>query len=258
VPLIVLLCIAGCAAPTGADAARHPDLDDPAVKEIAMQLVSSAENSSLDWRAQYAYLEDIGDGRGYTGGIIGFTSGTSDMLAVVRAYTDAEPGNPLAPFVPALEAVDGSDAHDGLGAPFEQAWREAADEPAFRAAQDAERDRTYFDPAVATGKADGLRALGQFAYYDALVVHGPGDDWPSFGAIRERARERAATPADGGDETAYLEAFFDVRDDAMREEAAHEDTSRVDAAQRVFLADGDFDLQTPLTWHVYGDEYTIP
>ncbi|MFD9239752.1 chitosanase, partial [[Kitasatospora] papulosa] len=35
-------------------------LDDPAKKDIAMQLVSSAENSTLDWKAQYGYIEDIG------------------------------------------------------------------------------------------------------------------------------------------------------------------------------------------------------
>ena len=36
-----------------------------------MELVSSAENSSLDWKAQFGYIEDIHDGRGYTAGIIG-------------------------------------------------------------------------------------------------------------------------------------------------------------------------------------------
>ncbi|NUP43112.1 MAG: chitosanase, partial [Streptomyces sp.] len=34
-------------------AAGCVSLDDPAKKEIAMKLVSSAENSSLDWKAQY-------------------------------------------------------------------------------------------------------------------------------------------------------------------------------------------------------------
>ena len=71
-------------------------LDAPAKKDIAMRLVSSAENSSLDWEAQYAYIEDIGDGRGYTGGIIGFCSGTSDMLALVELYTKRAPGTVLA------------------------------------------------------------------------------------------------------------------------------------------------------------------
>jgi chitosanase len=235
----------------------RPGLDDPAEKDIAMRLVSSAENSSLDWKAQYGYLEDIGDGRGYTGGIIGFTSGTHDMLELVRAYTHDEPDNPLAPYLPALTAVDGSDSHDGLGDPFVAAWTAAADDPVFRAAQDAERDRVYFDPAVGRAQKDGLHALGQFAYYDAIVVHGPGDDWPSFGAIRARAMRHAKTPAQGGDETAYLNAFLDARVQAMHEEAAHDDTSRIDTAQRVFLKAGNLDLRPPLVWHVYGDRYAI-
>ncbi|MEU3356489.1 chitosanase, partial [Streptomyces sp. NPDC037389] len=72
---------------------RAIQLDDPAKKEIAMQLVSSAENSTLDWKAQYRYIEDIGDGRGYTAGIIGFCSGTGDMLDLVESYAERSPGN---------------------------------------------------------------------------------------------------------------------------------------------------------------------
>jgi chitosanase len=225
--------------------------------DVAMQLVSSAENSSLDWRRQYAYLEDIGDGRGYTGGIIGFCSGTGDLLEVVQAYTAAVPGNPLAAYVPALRAVDGTDSHAGLGAGFEAAWRSAAQDPALRKAQDDERDRVYLNPAVAQAKADGLRALGQFAYFDAMVMHGPGTDAASFGGIRKAALAKAKTPAQGGDESAYLTAFLDARAAAMRREEAHSDTSRVDTAQRVFLAAGNLDLHTPLTWKVYGDPYSI-
>ncbi|CAM5543583.1 hypothetical protein SMICM304S_08329 [Streptomyces microflavus] len=104
-----------------------------------MQLVSSAENSSLDWEAQYPYIEDIGDGRGYTAGIIGFCSGTGDMRKVVERYAKARPGSPLERFLPALRAVEGSDSHAGLGEPFTHAWAEAAEDSAFRAAQDAER-----------------------------------------------------------------------------------------------------------------------
>ncbi|MYZ41003.1 hypothetical protein GT002_39335, partial [Streptomyces sp. SID4917] len=44
------------AAPLAPSAATATGLDDPAKKEIAMQLVSSAENSSLDWKAQYGYI----------------------------------------------------------------------------------------------------------------------------------------------------------------------------------------------------------
>jgi chitosanase len=238
-------------------AARAVGLDDPRKKEIAMELVSSAENSSLDWKAQYAYIEDIGDGRGYTAGIIGFCSGTGDMLELVQAYTDKKPDNVLAKYLPALRRVNGSDSHSGLGSAFERDWRAAAKDSVFRQAQDAERDRVYFDPAVKQAKQDGLRALGQFIYYDAIVMHGPGNDKTSFGGIRKTALARAKPSAQGGDETVYLNEFLDARKAAMKTEEAHSDTSRVDTEQRVFLQQGNFDLDPPLHWKVYGDSYSI-
>ncbi|POX37649.1 chitosanase [Streptomyces sp. Ru73] len=232
-------------------------LDDPAKKEIAMQLVSSAENSSLDWKAQYGYIEDIGDGRGYTGGIIGFCSGTHDMLELVELYTKRKPDNVLAKYLPALRKVDGSDSHEGLGKGFTDAWKKAAQDRAFQQAQNDERDRVYFNPAVKQGKADGVGALGQFAYYDAIVMHGDGGDPTSFGSIRKKALAKAKPPAQGGDEKKYLTAFLDARVWAMKQEEAHSDTSRVDTAQRVFLNKGNLNLDPPLDWKVYGDPYHI-
>jgi chitosanase len=249
------MVLAGCAATSSGHSGG--DLATPAKRDIAMQLVSSAENSTLDWRSQYGYLEDIGDERGYTGGLIGFTSGTADMLQLVEDYTRAEPANPLAAFLPALRAVNGSASHEGLGAPFEQAWAAAARDPAFRHAQDAMLDSMYFDPAVSRAKKDGLGALGQFIYYDAIVMHGPGSDGSSFGGIRSAAMAKAKTPTQGGDETRYLNAFLDVRVKVMREEAAHDDVSRVSTEQRIFVREGNLDLHTPLRWKVYGDPYRI-
>ncbi|MFI8219560.1 chitosanase [Streptomyces sp. NPDC085932] len=252
--------LATTALPHSAHAAadvRAAGLDDPVKKDIAMQLVSSAENSSLDWKAQYPYIEDIGDGRGYTAGIIGFCSGTGDMLDLVELYTDRSPGNVLAPYLPALRRVNGSDSHEGLDPGFPGAWRAAARDSVFRTAQDDERDRVYFGPAVRQGKADGLRVLGQFAYYDAIVMHGDGTDPLSFRNIRRRALRSAMPPAQGGDEVTYLDAFLDARVWAMRQEEAHSDTSRVDTAQRVFLRRGNLDLDPPLDWKVYGDSYHI-
>ncbi|MFE6890829.1 chitosanase [Streptomyces sp. NPDC057694] len=244
--------LAGAAPVAAADG-----LDDPAKKEIAMKLVSSAENSSLDWKAQYKYIEDIGDGRGYTAGIIGFCSGTGDMLDLVELYTQREPGNVLAGYLPALRDVDGSDSHDGLDPDFPDAWEQAAGDSAFQQAQNDERDRVYFDPAVAQGKADGIGTLGQFAYYDAIVMHGDGGDPTSFSSIRKRALGNAKPPAQGGDEVTWLNAFLDARVWAMQQEEAHSDTSRVDTAQRVFLKNGNLDLDTPLDWKVYGDSFHI-
>jgi chitosanase len=238
-------------------AAKAIGLDDPAKKEIAMKLVSSAENSSLDWKAQYKYIEDIGDGRGYTAGIIGFCSGTGDMLDLVQLYATRKPGNVLAKYLPALRDVNGTDSHSGLDPNFPKDWRTAAQDTVFQQAQNDERDRVYFNPAVSQGKTDGLRVLGQFAYYDAIVMHGDGDDPTSFRNIRARALRSAKPPAQGGNETTYLNAFLDARVWAMKQEEAHSDTTRVDTEQRVFLRNGNFDLNTPLTWKVYGDSYTI-
>jgi chitosanase len=229
------------------------DLSDPGKKDIAMQLVSSAENSSLDWRAQFGYIEDIHDGRGYTGGIVGFTSGTHDMLELVTLYDQREPGNVLSQYLPALQAVDGSDSHAGLDPTFTDDWKTAAQDPVFQQAQEDERDRMYFDPAVSLAKSDDLPALGQFAYYDAAVVHGEA----GLRDIRGRALQKAQTPAQGGDVVEYLNAFLDERVVEMKKEAAHDDTSRIDTAQRKFLNEGNLDLDPPLSWQVYGEPYTI-
>ncbi|MEI8411721.1 MULTISPECIES: chitosanase [unclassified Kribbella] len=238
-------------------APRAAGLDDPVKKEIAMKLVSSAENSSLDWKAQYKYIEDIDDGRGYTAGIIGFCSGTGDMLELVELYADRKPGNVLAKYLPALRRVNGTDSHAGLDPNYTKDWKTAAGDSVFKTAQNNERDRVYFNPAVRQGKSDGLRTLGQFIYYDAIVMHGDGTDSTSFRNIRKRALQKAKPPAQGGNETTYLNAFLDARVWAMKQEEAHSDTSRVDTAQRVFVRKGNLDLNTPLSWKVYGDSYHL-
>ncbi|WP_208545561.1 chitosanase [Streptomyces sp. Tu 2975] len=258
--LAFLIAVGACTACTGDDSGSGDGLEDAAKMDIAMRIVSSAENSTLDWKAQYTYIEDIGDGRGYTAGIIGFCSGTGDMLAVVERYAQARPGNALERFLPALRAVEGSDSHEGLGKPFTRAWERAAtSDAAFRAAQDAERDETYLLPAVRRAEQDGLGALGQLIYFDAYVMHGSDSSESSTGfrALREKALAGAESPAEGGDEEEYLNAFLDARVEAIRKEPSHTDSSRVETAQRVFVREGNFDLEPPLNWRVYGDSYHI-
>jgi len=252
----------GAAKPEAAEQAEEidalpPGLAAPEMKETASQLVASAEASTLDWRSQYGAIEDIGDGTGYTAGIIGFCSGTNDMLQLVEGYTEEHPGNPLAPFLPALRAVDGTDSHEGLDPGFTDAWREAAEDPAFRAAQDETRDRLYFEPAVRLAKLDGLGTLGQFIYYDAMVLHGPGIEADGFYGIRDAAMESADTAAEGGDEKVYLDAFLDETRAAIRARKVQRDTSRIDTAQRVFLDQGNLALEKPLVWQVYGETFRI-
>jgi chitosanase len=236
------------------------DLDEPAKKDVAMQLVSAAENSSLDWRGQFGRVEDNAGGRGYSAGIVGFCSGTGDMLELVEAYAMLRPSNVLARHLPALREACGGVSCAGLDPDFPGDWRTAATDPIFRAVQEAEQDRLYFDPAVRDGKADRVRALGQFAYYDAAVVHG----YAGLRAIRGRALRRARPPVGGGEESAWLAAFLDARVAEMRRAEAEigmkrsaADTSRVDTAQRTFLSDGNLDLNAPLIFAVDGAVFRI-
>src|SRR5260370_675636 len=238
-------------------------LRDPAKKDIAMQLVSSAENSSLDWKAQYGYIEYNVEGnpeenRGYTAGIIGFTSATHDMLEVVRYYNKIAPNNPLTPFLEALNKVDGTPSKAGLGKPFINAWKTAGNDPKFQKAQDHERDRVYFEPAVSQADSDKLHELGQFIYYDAIVMHGAGNDRHSFPSLRASALKKPKPPSEAGNETTFLNVFLDARKRAMKAEQGHQDTSRVDTMQRKVLKPGNLRLNLPLVFSVYGDKYKIP
>ncbi|WP_345771616.1 chitosanase [Geodermatophilus sabuli] len=262
----------GEAAPTTSEEASPTpedttDLTNPAKRDRALQLVSSAENSTLDWRAQYGYIEWDVEGvpeenRGYTAGLIGFCSGCGDMTRLVEYYASTAPGNRLERYLPALREQEelgmGNVTQAGLGRAFVDDWRAAADDPLFQAAQDHVLDLVYFDPAVEQGRADGVHALGQFIYFDALVMHGPGTDARSFGGIRDAALQVASPPSQGGDEVEWLDAFLDARVAAMQAERAHRDTSRVDTGQRQFLEQGNLHLNPPLRWATYGDAYRIP
>ncbi|WP_435970290.1 chitosanase [Streptomyces sp. Qhu_M48] len=239
------------------DDAMPPGLAEPAKKELAGRIVASAVHSTLDWRATYGSVKDIGDGQGYTAGIVGFCTGTHDLLTLVERYTEEHPGNGLARYLPALRAVDGTDSHEGLDPGFAAAWRAEARGEAFREAQEAERDRVYFDPAVRLAKLDGLGTLGQFVYYDAMVYHGPDTTANGFYGLRERALAEADTPAEGGTEERYLDIFLDVHRAAIEAKGRDGDTSRVDSALRTFLEDGNLDLDTPLRWRVYGQAYRL-
>ena len=44
----------------------------------------------------------------------------------------------------------------------------------------------------------------------------------------------------------------------MKREKSHEDTSRVDTMQRLFVRQKNFTLDLPLVFAVYGDHYEIP
>jgi len=79
-----------------------------------LSLVSIAENSNTKWQSNYNYIEDIGDGRGYTSNIVGFCTGTGDFLWFVEDLCKLDHKHKLCKYISALKKVNGSSSHKGL------------------------------------------------------------------------------------------------------------------------------------------------
>jgi hypothetical protein len=178
-------------------------------QEKAFQITSTAENSSKNWWEQFGYLEDIGDGRGLTGGIFGATSATGDMLELVQAYTATKPGNVLAQFIPGLQTCANAGmggtattlANSNLGTPFKNAWAQAATDTVFQTAQINYRNQVYWTPAFNVAVADGLSNLGLAIYYDTSINHGMGSPDENDGSFDDI---RAATSVSGSGSTSTV------------------------------------------------------
>ncbi|CAG2123051.1 unnamed protein product, partial [Medioppia subpectinata] len=150
------------------------------------EYTSIFENDTIE--LQYAYCENIHDGRGYTSGRAGFCTGTGDAVVVVRKYTAKKPSNPLAKFLPELEklAKSGSGDTSKLGG-YVNAWKEAAKDSEFRKVQDEVADEMYYKPAMAHASTYKVKtALAECALYDCIIQHGDGDDGDSIGAILKK------------------------------------------------------------------------
>jgi chitosanase len=227
-------------------------------KRRAAQITSSFENSTLD--LQYDYAENIRDGRGITAGRAGFTSGTGDLLLLVERYTEMKPGNPLARYIPALQAVNGTDSEAGLEG-FADAWAAAAEDPEMRSLQDAVVDELYFDPAMGLAADVGIATpLGQTIMWDTMIQHGKGGENGTLAIIDETRSTVGALK----DETAWLNAFLDARlhhlghaYEGTTENADDSSASRV-AALRSIVESGNLALEPPLTWEVYGTTFELP
>ncbi|KAI8808058.1 lysozyme-like domain-containing protein [Cladochytrium replicatum] len=169
---------------------------------IIQQMTNIYENSRVQF--SYDYCENFNDGRGYTSGIVGFTTGTFDANIVVQRYVQLG-GTDFNAFLATLASKGSSGSTDGLDG-YCDTWRNAASNPLFRQAQDEIASSMYWSPALAKSNELGLKLPVSFGFmYDSWIQHGEGE---KEGVLSMLSQVRTSPAVD---EMAWLREFFNVR-----------------------------------------------
>ncbi len=193
-----------------ADLPAQPDLPHltPEQQRRVEALVSFFEHSTLD--KQYAYCYALGDGRGYTLGWIGFTTSSGSAAEVVRRYRQTRELAPIVRYLPELDRLKQGFQGDVSGLDgFPEAWKQAAADPQFQAAQDQVARDWYYAPAQRYGAQLGTQTpLALALLYDTAIQHGDGHDADGLSAILGRT---GVPPIRGTDETVWLHRFVAAR-----------------------------------------------
>jgi chitosanase len=197
----------------------------------------------------YAYVENLGDGRGYTVTQYGFCTYNSEVSQVIDRYAKHVPDTPLTRFLAQLPPSKWTD-QDLHG--FAAAWRKEIKASKFLGqACDEEADALYFNPAVEAAATLGIHsAVGKAIFYDTLLQHGGSTDPDSLPTIIKRTLEENGD-VEGSSEAEFLRTFLGVRRSVL-EHSHNQETRdvwrasarRVDALLK--LLDGNPDLVPPI------------
>jgi chitosanase len=169
---------------------------------------------------QYGYVEYLGDGRGFTFGRCGFTTGTGDGLVIVREYTRRKASNPLAKYLPALERIDAAksgeknDDISGLTG-FAEAVKSVSSDSVFRDVQNWGQKTMYWEPSQRASDELGLKyPLSRAQLYDAYFMHGENRPSDAFypksanGMAEWTNKKLGGSPATGIDEKQWISTYM--------------------------------------------------
>ncbi|RUS32064.1 hypothetical protein BC938DRAFT_476357 [Jimgerdemannia flammicorona] len=130
----------------------------------------------------YGYCENIGDGRGFTSGYVGFTSGTDDAYSLIKNYTTQMPDNALSAFIQPLATISSLSICDTAGrnntaqlSGYCGAWQTEAchSDSAFRNLEIAFATDMYLIPSTRFAALVGITTnLGKAIFYDTIIQHG--------------------------------------------------------------------------------------
>lgn len=255
----------GSADHTTASTHQDDSLFDSQQRIVADQIISVFENNTPV--IQYGYAKNLNDGRGITAGRAGFTSATGDMLAVIERYSAKVPVNYLAAYLPALRELSANrDSSTDQLNHLEISWRDSAQDPAFRQAQDEIVDEYYFIPAMKHAESLGIsQPLTLLNLYDAVIQHGNGNSPDGLPAMITRTtNDVGGTPKSGTSESIWLQSFMRIRravllnpDDDSTQQVWSESVGRIDTLLELFNK-GNVSLTSPIVIDTWGERHIIP
>ncbi|MGH8048760.1 MAG: chitosanase [Chthoniobacterales bacterium] len=230
-----------------------------AVKTTIQQLTSIFENSTPVF--QYTYAANIGDGRGWTFGFVGFTSGTYSGTMFLEEYRRARPSNALVRFIPAFKRIDAA-PHDSAGRnpdtagleEFPAAFQSCGSDPRFRSAQRKLNDRLSWNPARRLAMRIGARLpITRGQLYDAYVNHGESG---ILDLIRRTNFRAGGMPGDVP-EKKWLATFLTVRLAILKRDPTWARAVDRIAVYRKLLQKGNVRLRLPINVNCYGNSFTL-
>ncbi|ORX82625.1 lysozyme-like protein [Basidiobolus meristosporus CBS 931.73] len=209
----------------------------------------------------YEACVDLNDGRGYTCGFVGFTTGTGDAFTVVDRYLKVNPYSELkAYYDPLKELADprecgGPEVDPNRLNGFPNAWSHAAcTDSKFRRVQELVVNDVYFEPAMKLAESYKIYSpLGKAIVYDTAVQHGyEKEDGISLRSIVKLVKAESSKPMN---EKAFLRRLLHFRRKIL---CCSMDNIWPDSANRVsdlqFLLDsGNLQLNTPVVLPSYDD-----
>jgi len=181
-------------------------------KRVIDSVLSIFETGRIPTPASYSTCSILTDGAGISYGKHQATDRAGSLDKIVDLYIQqgGKHGEELKQFLPKLSANESAKV-DPKSPPSWAKYlmgvlREAGKDPVMQAAQDAIFDSCYWAPAVGHAVNIGLTtALGHLVVYDTCIHSGPG------GVDVIRARFPQASPANGGDEKAWITAYISAR-----------------------------------------------
>ena len=220
--------------------------------DVIMSLVSVAENGTVKWWKNYSYCEDIKDKRGMTCSLVGFCSGTSDLLWVFEKLNKLFPAHPLLKYLPVLKKVNNTSntkGLEGLAADLkihnDAHWKEAVWNGIFN---------FYFRPAMAFADEIGAQfAISKGHLYDTALNHGAN-------MMNKFAKKvKVPTPKDGGDEKVWLAEFIAVRQHIIQNVDRSTNFGQPDRCimWNSLLESGNVNLERPITVKCYKSKFTV-